>query len=188
MRVPFFNAFIFSVSVAVLSGCASNKPQISVNNAQNFAQIRTFYVKPPMNSVNATLESHLSSTITETLSSKGLNPVSQDEADVQVGFLPFTERKEEGKSLNLGLGTGVFGRTTGISLGSIFSIPVGEQVTRYQNLQIDVVKDGTYIYSAAGSTELEASDSITVQRQLTSLVRELLQPYPANNTTEQPKQ
>ena len=44
-----------------------------------------------------------------------------------------------------------------------------------------MVKDGKFIYSAAGSTELDGKDSISIQNSLNELVSELLDPYP--NTT-----
>ena len=166
------------IAALTLAGCASNKPQIKKVENFNFASVNTFFVKPPLNSVNPTIENHLAASITDTLTRKGLTPVSKEEADVEVGFFPSTALKENGKSVSIGLGTGVFGRSSGISLGSIFNIPVGEQVTQYQNLQIDIVENGNFIYSAAGSAELETHDSITIQTALTELVNELLEPYP----------
>ena len=165
---------------ALLVGCASNKPQIKMREETNFATLKTFYVQPPLNSFNPTLEQHMASTITTVLQGKGLTVASEDEADIRVGFFPSNRVEEGGSSVSIGLGTGVFGRSGGISLGSIFSVPVGEQVTEYQNLQIEVVQDGEFIYSAAGRAELESSDSITVQQALTELVETLLQPFPAN--------
>tara|TARA_B100002049_G_scaffold217826_1_gene184589 strand:+ start:77 stop:658 length:582 start_codon:yes stop_codon:yes gene_type:complete len=165
---------------ALLVGCASNKPQIKMLEETNFAALKTFYVQPPLNSFNPTLEQHMASTITTVLQGKGLTVASEDEADIRVGFFPSNRVEEGGSSVSIGLGTGVFGRSGGISLGSIFSVPVGEQVTEYQNLQIEVVQDGEFIYSAAGRAELESSDSITVQQALTELVETLLQPFPAN--------
>lgn len=166
------------IAALTLAGCASNKPQIKKVEDFNFASVNTFFVKPPLNSVNPTIENHLAASITDILTRKGLTPVSKEEADVEVGFFPSTALKENGKSVSIGLGTGVFGRSSGISLGSIFNIPVGEQVTQYQNLQIDIVENGNFIYSAAGSAELETHDSITIQTALTELVNELLEPYP----------
>ena len=107
--------------------------------------------------------------------------LSEEDADIAVGYVPSTSTKEDGTTLNLGLGTGSYGRSGGISLGSIFSIPVGEQTSLHQRLQIDMVKDGKFIYSAAGSTELDGKDSISIQNSLNELVSELLNPYP--NTT-----
>lgn len=165
---------------AWLAGCASNKPQIKMRDETNFAALKTFYVQPPLNAFNSTLEQHMASTITTVLQGKGLNVANESEADIKVGFFPSSRVEEGGSSVSIGLGTGVFGRSGGISLGSIFSVPVGEQVTEYQNLQIEVVQDGEFIYSAAGSAELEASDSITVQQALTELIETLLEPFPAN--------
>jgi len=167
---------------ALLVGCASNKPQIKMLEETNFAALKTFYVQPPLNSFNPTLEQHMASTITTVLQGKGLTVASEDEADIRVGFFPSNRVEEGGSSVSIGLGTGVFGRSGGISLGSIFSVPVGEQVTEYQNLQIEVVQDGEFIYSAAGSAELEANDSISVQQALSELVVTLLQPFPANRS------
>ncbi len=176
-------AVFFAVIAALaLTGCASNKPQIKKAENFNFASVNTFYVKPPLNSVNPTIENHLEASITDILTRKGLTPVNKEEADVEVGFFPSTALKENGKSVSIGLGTGVFGRSSGISLGSIFNIPVGEQVTQYQNLQIDIVENGNFVYSAAGSAELETHDSITIQTALTDLVATLLEPYPAKVT------
>lgn len=169
---------VFIAISTLLAGCASNKPQIEVNEEQNFAAIQTFHVQGPLNTVNPTIENHLASSITSILIKKGLTPADKKVADMEVGFFPATARKENGKSVSFGLGTGVFGRHSGISLGSIFSVPVGDQVSQYQTLQIDMVKDGTFVYSAVGSAELDANDSITIQRELTNLVNELLAPYP----------
>lgn len=163
----------------VISGCASNKPEINISEEQNFADIDTFYVQPPVNVSNETIANHMQTSIGNILTSKGLRSTNQDEADVTVMFYPSTAKKEDGKSISFGLGTGTFGRSGGISLGSVFSVPVGEQVSQYQNLQIDVIKDGQFIYSAVGSTELDAKDSITIQKNLTELVTSLLAPYPA---------
>ena len=172
------SALLSLLSLALVVGCAS-KPQVSVDDTQNFADIKTFYIQAPLNPVNETLANHLSSTITERLITKGLTPTTENDADVSVGYLPSTTTKEDGTTLNLGLGTGTFGRSGGISLGSIFSIPVGEQTSFQQGLQIDIVKDGKFIYSASGSVELESKDSISIQNKLDELVTSLLEQYPA---------
>ncbi|CAB9494864.1 DUF4136 domain-containing protein [Alteromonas macleodii] len=172
------SALLLLLSLALVVGCAS-KPQVSVDDTQNFADIKTFYIQAPLNPINETLANHLSSTITERLITKGLTPTTENEADVSVGYLPSTTTKEDGTTLNLGLGTGTFGRSGGISLGSIFSIPVGEQTSFQQGLQIDIVKDGKFIYSASGSVELESKDSISIQNKLDELVTSLLEQYPA---------
>ncbi|MHC6646241.1 DUF4136 domain-containing protein [Alteromonas sp. HB246098] len=172
------SALLLLLSLALVVGCAS-KPQVSVDDTQNFADIKTFYIQAPLNPINETLANHLYSTITERLITKGLTPTTENEADVSVGYLPSTTTKEDGTTLNLGLGTGTFGRSGGISLGSIFSIPVGEQTSFQQGLQIDIVKDGKFIYSASGSVELESKDSISIQNKLDELVTSLLEQYPA---------
>ena len=172
------SALLSLLSLALVVGCAS-KPQVSVDDTQNFADIKTFYIQAPLIPINETLANHLSSTITERLITKGLTPSTENDADVSVGYLPSTATKEDGTTLNLGLGTGAFGRSGGISLGSIFSIPVGEQTSFQQGLQIDIVKDEKFIYSASGSVELESKDSISIQNKLDELVTSLLEQYPA---------
>ena len=162
-----------------LAGCASNKPEINISESQDFAALNTFYVTPPLNAINEVIENQVANAITRTLQSKGLTPSSEEDADIIVGFFPSTASKENGTRVNLGLGTGIFGRSGGLSLGSIFSLPVGEQVTQYQNLQIDMVHNNEFIYSAAGSAELESKDSISVQQKLEQLVEVLLATYPA---------
>lgn len=171
---------LLMVGVLSLAACSSNKPQVNIDKTQNFADLKTFYIQPPLNPINTTLANHLSSSITERLIEKGLTPTSEQSADIAVGYLPSTATKEDGTTLNLGLGTGTFGRSGGISLGSIFSIPVGEQTSLHQGLQIDMVKDGTFIYSASGTVELEAKDSISIQNRLDELVIKLLAQFPPN--------
>ena len=56
---------------------------------------------------------------------------------------------------------------------------MGEQTTLQQGLQIDMVKDGKFIYSASGAVELESKDSISIQNKLDELVVKLLEQYPA---------
>ena len=167
------------MSTLLLTACASNKPQINVDENQNFAQISTFYVQAPATQINDTLKAHLETTIGDVLRAKGLVSETEENADVIVGYLPSTSSKEDGTTLSLGLGTGSYGRSGGISLGSIFNIPVGEQVSLHQTLQIDVVRNGQFIYSASGSVELEKKDSISVQQKLDELVNTLLAQYPS---------
>ncbi|MCW8107739.1 DUF4136 domain-containing protein [Alteromonas ponticola] len=162
----------------LMVGCASNKPQINMVEEETFATIETFYVEPPLNWGNVPVENHIMSTITAVMQNKGLTPVRKESADIEISFFPSTALKESGNSMSIGLGTGVFGRSSGISLGSIFSVPVGDQVTQYQNLQIDIIKGGEFIYSAVGSAKLESQDSITIQKELSELVHGLLKSYP----------
>jgi hypothetical protein len=171
-------AWLMLMTVLLITACASNKPQINVDENQNFAQINTFYVQAPTTQINDTLKAHLEATISDALRAKGLTSESEENADVIVGYFPSTSSKEDGTSLSLGLGTGSYGRSGGISLGSIFNIPVGEQVSLHQTLQIDIVKNGQFIYSASGSIELEKKDSISVQQKLDELVTTLLAQYP----------
>jgi len=171
---------LLTACMVVVAACSSSKPQINMDETQNFSDIKTFYIQPPLNPINATLANHLSSAITQRLIEKGLTPSSEEDADIAVGYLPSTTTKEDGTTLNLGLGTGSYGRSGGISLGSIFSIPVGEQTTLQQGLQIDMVKDGTFVYSASGAVELESKDSISIQNKLDELVIKLLEQYPSN--------
>ena len=171
---------LLTVCVFAVAACSSSKPKVNMDETQNFANIKTFYIQSSLNPINETLANHLSSAITQRLIEKGLTPTSQEDADISVGYLPSTTAKDDGTTLNLGLGTGSYGRSGGISLGSIFSIPVGEQTTLQQGLQIDMVKDGKFIYSASGAVELESKDSISIQNKLDELVVKLLEQYPAN--------
>lgn len=176
-----FKLFVMATICCIaLAGCASNKPEINMSETQNFAALDTFYIAPPLNAINPMIENHIANAITHTLTSKGLLSSSEQDADIIVSFFPSTALEENGTRLNLGLGTGIFGRSGGLSLGSIFSVPVGEQVTQYQHLQIDMVHNSEFIYSAAGSAELESKDSISVQQKLNQLVDALLTAYPGN--------
>lgn len=174
-----FSILLALLALDFLAGCANKNPQINIDESQNFAAINTFFVRPPLNSLNPEIENQLTSAISRALITKGLSVSTQENADVLVGFLPSTASKENDTRLNLGLGTGVFGRSSGITLGSIFSVPIGERVTQYQNLQIDVVKDDRFIYSAVGSVEVESTDSVTIQKKLGELVSDLLDAFPA---------
>ena len=168
---------LFVVTTIFMLGCAA-KPEINMRDELDFSAIHTFYIQPPLNPLNQTMENHIASVITSVLQQKGLQPASQEDADMEISFFPNIENKDEGTTLSIGLGTGTYGRSGGISIGGIFSIPVGEQVSQYQNLQIDMKQKGTVIYSAVGSAKLEAADRITAQEALTTLVSELLAPYP----------
>ena len=171
--------YLMTLLVLLLSGCAANKPDIKVDESQNFAAINTFYIQAPLNALNSTLQQHLEMVISNKLIAKGLTPASAEKADVSVSYLPSNTTQEDGSTFNLGLGTGSYGRSGGISIGSIFSIPVGEQVSIYQHLQIDIVKDGRFVYSASGHVELDSKDSISVQQKLDELVIQLLDRYPS---------
>lgn len=56
-----------------LYGCATS-PEIKMRDNQDFSVIHTFYVQPPLNSLNQSIESHILAAITTELQQKGLNP------------------------------------------------------------------------------------------------------------------
>ena len=94
---------LLTACMVVVAACSSSKPQVNMDETQNFADIKTFYIQPPPNPINATLANHLSSAITQRLIEKGLTPSSEEDADIAVGYLPSTTTKEDGTTLNLGL-------------------------------------------------------------------------------------
>jgi hypothetical protein len=171
--------FCFFILCLGLSGCAASGPTVSLDKSQDFKEIDSFFVKSPLNSVNPTLENSIAQDITSALSEKGLSSTTENLADVVVSFFPYTETKEGGAQLNIGLGTGTFGRSGAIMLGGVLSVPVGEQFSDYQNLQIEVINKSTVIYSASGSIEIESNDVIALQQALNQLVLSLLDSYPS---------
>jgi len=175
-----FKAAVVMLLALALCACASNNKEISVDKNHNFSEIKTFYIQLPVNPINEALQNHLNYKIAQNLTAKGLELSKESDADIVVGYLPTTLTKDDGTTLNLGLGTGSYGRSGGISLGGIFSIPVGEQVSFYQVLDINIMRDGHFIYSASGSIELESKDTISVQAKLDELVDRLLLEYPTN--------
>jgi len=46
---------LLTACMVVVAACSSSKPQVNMDETQNFADIKTFYIQPPLNPINATL-------------------------------------------------------------------------------------------------------------------------------------
>lgn len=181
---------IFLLFISMLSGCTSTGPDINYDNEMDFSEIHTFAITSSESTTAQALVLHVEERIAQELIAKKLLRVTQGiaeekgnnehakGADIEVSFTVSTLTKEDGTTLSVGLGTGSYSRSGGISLGSIFSIPVGEQVSLHQTLQIDISKDNRIIYSASGSAEIDSKDSISIQQTLDKLVVSLLARFP----------
>lgn len=176
----------FLLFISTLAGCASTGPDVNYDKALDFSQLHTFTIIPSDNTTAPTLMLHVEKAIEQVLISRGLQKVVQgssentESSDIEVSFIASSMTKEDGTTLNVGLGTGSYSRSGSISLGSIFSIPIGDQVSLHQTLQIDITKDSQIIYSASGSVEIDSKDTISIQQKLDELVESLLASFPPN--------
>lgn len=72
------NFFYFITLCLGLSGCVASGLTVSLDETQDVEENDNIFVKPPLNSVNPTLENGIEQDITSALSEKGLSSTTEN--------------------------------------------------------------------------------------------------------------
>ncbi|MEO9944559.1 DUF4136 domain-containing protein [Paraglaciecola sp.] len=169
--------FLFLIVTVLFLGCSTSS-QIDYDKTVSFSDIQSFSLDLPVDSPDQLRSTLLSNSIEQNLTAKGLNKTEASQSDIAVSYFAVTSTEPSNSSFSIGLGTGFGGRSGGISLGSIVSLPLGKQETIYQSLRIDIQQGDRIIWSGIDEIEIDSGNSIELQTKIDELVAKILASFP----------
>lgn len=169
--------FVSYLFLVVLLGCASQQTSVEYSTGFDFTQLQRFAIQASNNSDNeASKNSLFVKALIQSLETKGFILSSPEKADWVVNHYHYLESETNNSALSIGLGTGTHSSNTSISIGGIFQIPLGDPVTEFQSVQIDMLVKGEIIWKANGTTKINVDSSY--EKLVQDLVDNVLSEFP----------
>jgi len=173
-------SWIIVLFLLLLSACAGRSTNIRVVQEYDFSSKPNFSIRASASSsANNSYDYLYVSAIAEEFERKGFELSSPENADWKVHYYIYSDSEQNNQSLSIGLGTGSHSRRSGISIGGVFQIPLGSPVTRYLNIQLDVLSGNQIIWQANSSVKMD--EPINQSLTATELVAKTLKDFPVAN-------
>ena len=163
------------VAVALLSACSS-KPKNDYDLNYDFTALHSFSQLTPKPTDDPLSAQRIQVEINNQLTQKGF--IENTEApDFNVAYALLTQDKPKDSGLSIGLGTGTFGRSGGIGIGTSVGVPLGSDTAKIQTIQIDIVdpKTKTLIWRGSDSYDFDAGGNEKAQDTAKAVSRILAQ-------------
>ena len=175
LRIAFFNL----IASLLLSAC-STQPYTDYDTAYPFAQASSFYLATAESDHDPLMAARVQAAVEGALTAQGLRAASsRQQADLAVRYALTTEDRPNNNRVSIGMGTGSYGRSGGVSVGGSVSRPVGGDTKRYLTVQIDM-HPGTedrLVWRGRDSMELRG-DPARRAEDAQRLVQRLLAAFP----------
>jgi hypothetical protein len=182
-RQPLMNSLHFAiycfVTSALLSACSS-KPYIDYDTDYNFGRATSYFIITSGTENEPLMAPRIQAAIDSELKALGLSPAaSRQQADLAVSYSLTSEDRPTNNRVSVGMGTGSYGRSSGISVGGSVSRPVGGDTHRYKVIQIDMHPGSQerLIWRSRDSLELRG-DPARRAEDAQRMVRRLLAGFP----------
>ncbi|MFB2649086.1 DUF4136 domain-containing protein [Shewanella mangrovisoli] len=129
------------VALVLVSACSS-KPKNDYDLNYDFKALQSFTQLAPQPSDDPLSAQRIQTEITQQLSQKGFTE-NASSPDFKVAYGLLTQDKPKDSGLSIGLGTGSFGRSGGIGVGTSVGVPLGSDTAKIQTIQIDIIDTKT---------------------------------------------
>jgi len=154
------------VAVTLLSACSS-KPKNDYDLNYDFTALHSFSQLTPKPTDDPLSAQRIQVEINNQLTQKGF--IENTEApDFNVAYTLLTQDKPKDSGLSIGLGTGTFGRSGGIGIGTSVGVPLGSDTAKIQTIQIDIVNPKTKALIWCGSDNFDFDASSNEEAQDTA--------------------
>ncbi|MDX1279781.1 DUF4136 domain-containing protein [Shewanella colwelliana] len=121
----------------LLTACAT-KPNYDYDTNYDFNQLKQFSTFTPENTTDPLTAKRVETAITAVLVTKGFAE-TQENPQFKVAYAFKVEDKPKNSGVSIGLGTGSWGSSGGVSLGTSVSVPVGSNTAKIQTIQINII-------------------------------------------------
>ncbi len=119
--------FAILLSATLLSACAGKPPRTDYAVDFDFSRLENFTMLPAPASDDPISAERISNQISRDLQNKGFKEYPRA-TDFLVGFSLSTGDKPDESNVSIGLGTGSWGRSGGISVGTAVDLPTSKNV------------------------------------------------------------
>ena len=175
---------LFSVIVSALLTACSTPPYVDYDTGFDFAHKARYFIDSQTNDNDPLMADRVRSAIDAELSAKGLNPATDSkQADLAVSYTLAVEDRPNTNRVSIGMGTGSYGHSGGVSVGGAVSRPVGGSTRQHLVIQIDMFpgEEQRLVWRGRDSIELRG-DATRRAEDAQKLVRHLLAEFPPPET------
>lgn len=163
------------LAVALLSACSS-KPKNDYDLNYDFSTLHNFAQLTPSSTDDPLSAQRIQVEINTQLRQKGFveNPTAPD---FNVAYALLTQDKPKDSGLSIGLGTGTFGHSGGIGVGTSVDVPIGSDTAKIQTIQIDIIdpKTNKLIWRGSDKYDFDAGGNEKAQDTAKAVSRILAQ-------------
>ena len=180
--------FLLSFAVLFVTACSSSGPVVDYDTGYNFSGIQSFSVLVSDEAEAKIVDRRLEAAITQSLQSNGwlaIDDEQADNADIKVRFSHFMQEQPNNQRMTIGLGTGSYGRSGGVSVGGSVNVPVGDQVKNYQTIQIEFISDTQIVWRGSSSARVNLNNAEQVKQVQEALITDILRQFPPGKAQAQ---
>lgn len=177
---------LFSLIASTLLTACSAPPYVDYDTGFGFTRVTSYFIDPPTTGNDPLMEDRVQAAIDTELTAKGLNAAPERKhADLAVRYSLAVEDRPNTNRVSVGMGTGSYGNSGGVSVGGAVSRPVGGSTRQHLVIQIDM-SPGTeqrLVWRARDSLELRG-DATRRAADAQNLVTRLLADFPPRQTQQ----
>lgn len=171
-----YRHFISLLLAVALSSACSSKPKNDYDLNYDFTALHNFTQLTPSSTDDPLSAQRIQVEINTQLIQKGFveNPAAPD---FNVAYAILTQAKPKDSGLSIGLGTGSYGNSGGIGIGTSVGVPLGSDTAKIQTIQIDIVdhKTNKLIWRGSDTYDFDAGGDEKAQDTVKAVSRILAQ-------------
>ncbi len=164
------HSLTYSLSLLVLLnvlGCTSNSMQLHHDQNVSFADVDSYYVSSVNNQQDG-ITVALQQITLDFLDSHGKLVADIEAVDAHFEIDHYEQERPNDSHLSIGLGTGSYGRSGGISIGTNVIVPIGADTLLYAGVTVRIMVAGNLVWSATSYREIADSDILKAKSEALS--------------------
>ncbi|GAB2687622.1 DUF4136 domain-containing protein [Aliiglaciecola aliphaticivorans] len=168
---------ILCIGLGLLSACSSNNIVMDTDQNTNFGAFKSYSVVS-RNQEDSLSANRLISQVSQFLeaNNKLVGDVGYTDALVELDH--YIDYRENDSSFSIGLGTGSFGRSGGVSIGGGVSLPIGADQISVAVVSMKVLINDRLVWSATNHHDFKTDNSASLAKAQTVAINELLERFP----------
>lgn len=167
----------------LLLACSSN-PNQDYDTAYDFSQLHTFSSITTASNSDPLSAQRITDAIQSSLLAQGFNQ-ADDAAQFKVNYTFSITNKPKTSGLSIGLGTGSWGSSGGVGIGTSVGVPIGSDSAKLQTIQIDMIDTRTQQLIWRGSDSFSFDSGGADKAQLTQqTVAKILAQFPPQESSK----
>ncbi|GAC15807.1 DUF4136 domain-containing protein [Aliiglaciecola lipolytica] len=169
--------FILVTGLLVISACSSNNIVMDTDQNTNFTKIKSYSVMS-RNTDDTLSAERLISQVSQFLQSNNKLVGDSGFTDAVIELDHYINYRDNDSSFSIGLGTGSFGRSGGVSVGGGVSVPIGSDQIPIAVVSMKVLVEGRLVWSATNSHDFKTDNASSMAKAQQEATSELLQRLP----------
>ncbi|MEP4890079.1 MAG: DUF4136 domain-containing protein [Aliiglaciecola sp.] len=174
---------ILSLGLALMfiSACSSNNIVMDTDQNTNFGNFKSYSVISK-NTEDSLSANRLISQVSQFLeaNNKLIGDVGYTDAVVELDH--YIDYRDNDSSFSIGLGTGSFGRSGGVSIGGGVSLPIGSDQIPVAVVSMKVLVNDRLVWSATNNHDFKTDNSGSLAKAQSVAIEQLLERFPLSRS------